>query len=306
MNKTPSALRANPPPTSLADARGQLEEEPPQDGLRVVAVVSGKGGVGKTSIAANLAVAMAKRGRKVLLMDAALGLPNLDIILGLNKRHTLLDVVLGKVRLEDVLVEGPAGIAVLPAESGAYEMTCLDDRQRYAILEQIDALESRFDTVLIDNSAGINQDVQFFAGAAREVLVVTDREPTAITDASATIKILSQRRKNRVFRLLVNNVDTDTEAREVYRLLTMLSDSSLEGSITLLGSIPRDPNVAAAVMARRSIVELFPQSPASVRLLTLADKLLSLPLPEGDEGGMKMFWERIFRQAHASGSGGEP
>ena len=177
--------------------------------------------------------------------------------------------------------------------------------QRYAILEQIDSLESRFDTVLIDNSAGINQDVQFFAGAAREVLVVTDREPTAITDAYATIKVLGQRRKNRIFRLLVNNVESDVEAREVYRKLTMVTDKFLNVSITLFGSIPRDQNVNRAVMARRPFVELFPNSPASERIILLADKLLSLPQPDGDEGGMKMFWERMFRQAQTGSNGGE-
>lgn len=173
--------------------------QPQNSDIRVIALVSGKGGVGKTNLAANLSIMMARRGRRVLLVDADLGLANIDIILGLTTRFTLYDVVRGQVGLADILVEGPGGIWVLPASSGAYEMTCLNDQQRYSILDQIDTLEERFDTVLIDNSAGITQDVQFFAGAAREVIVVTDREPTAITDAYATIKVFASGARTAAF-----------------------------------------------------------------------------------------------------------
>lgn len=264
--------------------------------LRVIAMVSGKGGVGKTNISANLAVALARRGRRVLLVDADLGLANVDIILGLVTRFTLYDVVAGRVPLAEILVEGPSGVWVMPASSGVYEMTCLDDEQRYGMLGQLDGLEDRFDTVIIDNAAGISRDVQFFAGAAREVVVVTDREPTSITDAYATIKVLSQRRTNRHFHLLVNNTQQSGDALDVYRRLTQVADRFLDVSISLFGSVPRDENLNRAVMARRPLLELFPDSPASESINELAAKLLSSPPPEGMEGGMKMFWERLFRQ----------
>ncbi len=265
-------------------------------GLKVIALVSGKGGVGKTNLAANLAVVLARRGRKVLLVDADLGLANVDIVLGLTTRYTLFDVVNGSVELKDILVEGPGGVWVLPASSGIYEMTCLDDQQRYAILDQIEALDDRFDTVLIDNAAGISQDVQFFAGAARQVVVVTDREPTAITDAYATIKVLSQRRTNLNFHLLVNNADSESDGMDVYRKLTTVTDRFLNASISLFGTVPKDENLNRAVMARRPLVDLFPRSPASTQLNMLAERLLSLPHPDGEDGTMKMFWERLFHQ----------
>ena len=266
-------------------------------GIRVIALVSGKGGVGKTNLSANLAIILAQRGRKVLLVDADLGLANVDIILGLTTRYTLFDVVSGDVTLNDILVEGPGGVWVLPASSGVYEMTCLDDRQRYAILDQIDALEDRFDTVIIDNAAGISRDVQFFAGAAREVFVVTDREPTAITDAYATIKVLCQRKSNMKFNLLVNNVDREADGLDVFRRLTTVTDRFLNASVSLFGTVPHDKNINRAVMARRPIVDLFPRSPASCQLHVLAEKLLNMPPPDDDgHGSMKMFWERLFRQ----------
>jgi flagellar biosynthesis protein FlhG len=263
---------------------------------QVIALVSGKGGVGKTNLAANLAILLGRAGRRVLLVDADLGLANVDIILGLTTRHTLYDAIAGSVSLGDILVEGPGGIWVLPAASGVYEMTCLTDPQRYALLNQIDQFEDRFDTVMIDNSAGISQDVQFFAGAARDVLVVTDQEPTAITDAYATIKILSQRRTNRTFHLLVNNVESDQEGQEVFRKLTSVTSRFLDVSLSLFGTVPRDENLNRAVMARRPLVELFPQSPASLRLRELADRLLGLPSPRGEDGGLKLFWQRLFDQ----------
>lgn len=275
------------------------------EGLRVFALVSGKGGVGKTNIAANLALLLSQRGRRVLLVDADLGLANVDIVMGLTTRYTLFDAISGRATLDEILVEGPGGVVVLPAASGIYEMTCLDDTQRYSILHQIDALESRFDTVLIDNSAGISRDVQFFAGAAREVAVVTDPEPTAITDAYATIKILCQRRVHRHFHLLVNNTASDEDGREVYRKLTTVTGRFLDVSISLLGSIPHDENLNRAVMARRPLVELFPGSPASLGLARLADRFLALPPPVGQDGGMKMFWERLLRQPAPRAEGGE-
>jgi flagellar biosynthesis protein FlhG len=277
--------------------------------LRVIALVSGKGGVGKTNISANLAVVLARRGRRVLLVDADLGLANVDIVLGLTTRHTLYDVVNGDVSLPEILVEGPGGVWVLPASSGVYEMTCLDDHQRYTILGQIDALDAQFDTVIIDNAAGISQDVQFFAGAAQEVIVVTDREPTAITDAYATIKILCHRKASSHFHLLVNNVECEEDGLDVYRKLTSVTDRFLGASIGLFGTVPRDENLNRAVMARRPLVDLFPRSPASTQLRILAEKLLRLEPPGGGDGGMKVFWERLFRQSTqktpGSGGGGE-
>jgi flagellar biosynthesis protein FlhG len=242
----------------------------------------------------------------VLLIDADLGLGNIDVVLGLTTRFSLYDVVLGHIDLADILVEGPGGVWVLPAGSGVYEMTCLNDQQRYTILDQIDTLEDRFDTVLIDNSAGITPDVQFFAGAAHEVIVVTDREPTALTDAYATIKILCQRRSNHSFHLLVNNVNREEEGLTVYRRLTTVTNRFLDVSIDLLGSVPRDDNLNRAVMVRQALVDLFPNSPASLSLDQLATKLLSTPPPKGEDGGMKMFWERLLRQNAAAALGGAP
>jgi flagellar biosynthesis protein FlhG len=287
--------------SSISNMR--LESTRSNRGVLVVALVSGKGGVGKTNIAANLSVMLSRMSRQVLLIDADLGLANVDIIMGLTTRRTLYDVVCGSASLADTIIEGPGGVWILPATSGIYEMTCLTEQQRFSVLHQIDVLDDRFDTVMIDNAAGISHDVQFFTGVANQVLVVTDKEPTAITNAYATIKILCQRGANRCFHLLVNNVENDDEAHDVYRRLTRITDRFLNASVSLFGAVPHDENINRAVMARRLLVDLFPNSPATERFHSLATKLLSLPLSVGDEGGMKMFWERLFRHNNSGNRG---
>ena len=158
--------------------------------MQVIAVASGKGGVGKTNVVANLAIALQRRGKRVVVIDADLGLANLDTLLGLNPHATLRHVLRGECSIKEVLVEGPAGIRIVPAASGYEDLTQLSDGQRLTLLDQVDSLDGDFDVLLIDTGAGISANVLFFATAAQETLVVVTPEPTSLTDAYALIKVL--------------------------------------------------------------------------------------------------------------------
>ena len=171
--------------------------------IRVISVTSGKGGVGKTSISANLAVAFQKLNKKVLILDADLGLANMDIMLGINPRYTISDVLSGEKSLEDVIVETPAGFKLLPGASGMQELTELDENQKRFLLSELDAIHEDFDIILIDTSAGISSNVMYFNFAAMERLVVLTNEPTSLTDAYALIKVLTNTYNQKRFKVLI-------------------------------------------------------------------------------------------------------
>ncbi|MCF6180312.1 MAG: MinD/ParA family protein [Geopsychrobacter sp.] len=173
---------------------------------RVVAITSGKGGVGKTAVVANIAIALAKQGKKILVIDADLGLANIDVVLGLSPEYNLNHFFKGERSLEEIMVEGPCGIKVLPAGSGVQQYTRLDGQLKMRFIEAIDNLHENFDLVLIDTEAGISDNVTYFTVAAQDILVITTPEPTAITDAYALMKLLSSQYHQKNFLLCVNSV----------------------------------------------------------------------------------------------------
>lgn len=265
--------------------------------LRVVAVTSGKGGVGKTNVAANLAVLAARRQHRVLVIDADLGLANVEIVLGLAPKFHIGHLLTEDVQLDQVLAQGPRGVRVLPAGSGIQSLSRLEPEQRLALVSALDTLEEAFDLIIIDTGAGIGDNVLFFAGAAQEVVLVVSPEPTSLTDAYAALKVLSQEAGVRHFRVMVNSVASEALARDVFQRLTAVSDRFLEAQVTFLGHIPRDENLGRALMARRPVVELFPRSPASRALEQLTEALLGAPPPEGVDGGLKFLWNRLLRES---------
>ena len=190
---------------------------------RVYAITSGKGGVGKTAVTANTAVALAGLGKKVLILDADLGLANIDVVFGLAPKYNLNHFFAGEQELSAVLVEGPGGVKILPAGSGVQNFTRLNSLQKQRLLDGLDLMHNDFDFVLIDTEAGISENVTYFNTAAQEILVVTTPDPTAITDAYALMKLLSTQYHEKRFNLVVNQVQTDEEALDVYRKLTMVS-----------------------------------------------------------------------------------
>lgn len=265
--------------------------------LRVIAVTSGKGGVGKTHVACNLALLFARTGRRVLVIDADLGLANADIVLGVEPHMHLGHLLEGSAPLQDVLAPGPEGVQVLAASTGVQELTRLDDAQKLRLVTALDFIEDRFDLVLIDCSAGIGDNVLFFAGAAQEVLLVASPEPTSLTDAYATVKVLSQQASVEHFQVVVNQVPSEPAGREVWQKLTGVTDRFLTARVSFLGHVPRDENLQRALMAQRPVVQLFPRSPASRALQGLADRLLERSPPATLQGGLKFLWQRIQREA---------
>jgi flagellar biosynthesis protein FlhG len=271
--------------------------EAPRPPLRVVAVTSGKGGVGKTHLACNLGVLAAREGRRVLVLDADLGLANADIVLGIAPHHHLGNVLAGAVGLEEALATGPCGVRVLAASSGVQELTRLDDAQKLRLVSALEEVEDRFDLVVVDCGAGIGDNVLFFGGAAQEVLLVVSPEPTSLTDAYATVKVLSRQAGVERFLVVVNPVATAAHGREVFGRLTSVTDRFLDARLTFLGHVPRDENLQRALLASRPVVELFPRAPSTRALQHLCRELLSHTPPPSLHGGLRFLWSRLQREA---------
>jgi flagellar biosynthesis protein FlhG len=265
--------------------------------LRIIAVTSGKGGVGKTHLTCNLATLAARAGRKVLVFDADLGLANADIVLGVEPHYHLGHLLDGSASLDDILAEGPEGVRVLAAATGVQELTRLDDAQKLRLVTALDAIEDRFDLVFLDCGAGIGDNVLFFAGAAQEALLVISPEPTSLTDAYATVKVLSQQAGVEHFSVVVNPVPTEAHAREVFGKLARVTERFLTARVGFLGYLPRDENLQRALMAQRPVVQLFPRSPVSRAFQDLVKVLLDRRAPASLQGGLKFLWERVQRES---------
>ena len=246
---------------------------------RVLAVTSGKGGVGKTFLAANLAAALARRGERVLVIDADLGLANLDVVLNLQPKVTLHDVFSGKATLDDAIVAAPGGFSVLLAGSGLVEYSRLTPELRDKRAEVIEALRPRYDRVLLDTGAGISEVVLYTVSLADDVLVVATPEPTSLTDAYAIIKVLAVQQQRRVLHLAVNQTTLLGEGRTIRgqlqqvvdRYVTAGSDTPLK--LQFVGDVRTDPAVRQAVQRRRLLLELYPGSEAALAVAALAAKL---------------------------------
>ena len=240
---------------------------------RVIAVTSGKGGVGKTNVAANLAICLAASGREVVLLDADLGLANIDVILNLRTRRTLADVIESGRSIDEVIVPGPGGIRVIPGASGLVQLSDLTEFQRQRLIQEIGALEHQADFIIVDTGAGITRDVLAFCEAADHTVVVTTPEPTSITDAYAMIKRLSRTRQCARVSLLVNMTASRTEAKKVFQRLSAAGSRFLDAALYDAGYILRDEHVAQAVRQREPLVLAYPRCQASYCLLALAGKL---------------------------------
>lgn len=258
----------------------------------VIAVTSGKGGVGKTNVVANLAVALARTGKRVLVLDADLGLGNLDVLLGLVPRFTLEHVLSGEKRLSDIALSGPAGIRILPASSGVQDLTSLTPTQQILLQQELADLAESIDLLVIDTGAGISSNVLFFASAAHEILVVASPEPTSMTDAYALMKILSHRYDETHFRLLVNMARNQRAGREVFRKIGLVADRFLNISIDYVGWIPDDDYVPLSVCRQRPVIDLYPQAPASLAFQRLAGIVDGWPVRRAPKGGVQFLWQR--------------
>jgi flagellar biosynthesis protein FlhG len=240
---------------------------------RVIAVTSGKGGVGKTNITTNLALALAQRKQRVLVLDADLGLANVDVAMGLLPRYNLSHVLRGEMELEEIITTGPLGVSIIASGSGVRELANLSDSARARLLESLAGLKADYDFLLIDTSAGLGRNVLGFVLAADEVLVVTTPEPTAFVDAYSMIKVIFQENPDACVRLVLNMVQNETEARDVSDKLTVLVHRLLGAAITPLGYVLRDERVGEAVREQTPLLILYPGSPAARCVHSLAAHL---------------------------------
>lgn len=281
---------------SVAEASGGETRDPGRQRVRVISVTSGKGGVGKTNITVNLAYLLSRRKKKIILLDADMGLANVDVVLGLTPKVNLFHVLSGEKNLRDVMIDGPGGIKILPAASGIQEMSSLSQGQKLTLLDELQTATRDVDFLLIDTAAGIAGNVMYFNMAASEIIVVASPEPTSLTDAYAIIKVLFQRYAKRNFRLLVNMVRDSREAGEVYQRLNEATDRFLNLQVEYLGHVLRDERLPEAVRQQKALAALYPQSPANRCLAALAEKLCREEPAMVDEGGISFFWERVIER----------
>jgi flagellar biosynthesis protein FlhG len=278
-------------------ASGRIARAP----LKVYAVTSGKGGVGKTNITANLATVMARAGKRVLVIDADLGLANTEIIMGVKPRYHFGDIIERGLSIDEVLVECPGGAMLLPAGSGVSALSHLTDAQKMRFVEAVEPLEDMFDIVLIDSGAGIGENVLFFVGAAQEAILVVSPEPTSLVDAYATVKVLSQQAGVRTFNVIINPIVDELAARGIFQKLTAVTGKFLEAKVRHMGYVPRDENMHRAIMAQRPVCEMFPASPSARALVTIAARFMEdRHAPDAAVGGgLKLMWQRMFRDSQA-------
>ncbi len=261
---------------------------------KVIAITSGKGGVGKTNTSVNLGLALSKLGKRVLLLDGDLGLANINIMLGFQPSITLAEVMAGRASLREVIVSHPLGFDVIPASSGIPEMTLLSEAERLSLVESFDELATQYDYMLVDTAAGIGDNVLYFNVAAEQILVVIGPEPTSITDAYALIKVLAQRSGRREFDVLVNRAPAGSDGRSTFAQLAAATDRFLSVKLTFLGAISEDESVSQAVIRQTPFLELFPTSKASRDVTRLAKRIADNEGSRVPKGGLQFFFRALL------------
>jgi flagellar biosynthesis protein FlhG len=261
--------------------------------VQVIAVTGGKGGVGKTSVAVNLATALATTGRRVMLLDGDLGLANVDVFLGLSPRHTMAHVLSGERSLEEIIVESPHGVQVVPGASGVADLANLSAAGHLNLVQAFSSLSARVDVMIVDTSAGISHSVVQFSQAAQHVLLVVTDEPASMTDAYALVKVLSRNHNVTRFRVLANMARAPGDGEILFEKLQRVTSKFLDVTLEYVGEIPEDPYLRRAIREQRPVVGAFPSSPSTRAFKKLALKADKWPVPEGPRGNLEFFVERL-------------
>lgn len=262
--------------------------------VQVIAVSGGKGGVGKSNVSVNLGIALAEKGRRVVILDADLGLANIDVLLGIKARRNLQDVLNGECELKDVLVNGPGGIKIVPASSGTQRMTQLSPMEHAGLINAFSDLGDQLDVLIVDTAAGISESVVSFLRASQEILLVVCDEPTSITDCYALIKLMNRDYGTNRFRILANQVRNDQEGRVLFDKLTRVTERFLDVALQYVGIVPYDEAVKKAVQRQKAFLEAYPRASASAAVRTLAQKVDNWPLPTTPRGHLEFFVERLI------------
>jgi flagellar biosynthesis protein FlhG len=261
--------------------------------VQVIAVSGGKGGVGKSNVAVNLGIALSQMGRRVVLLDADLGLGNIDVLLGITANRNIQDVISGECDLRDVLVNGPSGIKIVPASSGTQKMTQLSTLEHAGLINAFSELGDQIDVLIVDTAAGISESVVSFLRASQELLLVVCDEPTSITDAYALIKLMNRDYGTNRFRILANQVRNEQEGRHLFEKLTRVTERFLDVALQYVGIVPYDEAVKKAVQRQKAVLDAYPRAKASLAIKALAEKVDNWPLPSSPRGHLEFFVERL-------------
>lgn len=274
-----------------------------QQPVKVIAVCSGKGGVGKTNVAANIAVALGRASRNVMLLDADLSLANIDVLLGLQPRFNLSHVLEGDVDLASTIVTGPRGVRIVPASSGNCLMADLPQQSHAAIINAFSELADQPDILIVDTAAGISREVARYVQAAQEAVVVVCDEPSSITDAYALIKVFSRDYGISHFQVVTNQTRSRFEGQALFSKISRVTDMYLDVVLRHLGNVPHDNYLRRAVQEQRAVVDAYPRCSAGLAFAEIAGKLDRLPVATTAKGGMQFFLERLLGAApDAAGS----
>jgi flagellar biosynthesis protein FlhG len=269
----------------------------PSRPVKVIAVTGGKGGVGKTTVAVNLGAALARQGSSTMLLDADLGLANVDVLLGLRTRLNLEHVISGECALEDVIVTASSGLRVVPASSGSFDMATLARPQQAGLIHAFSALAEPVDVLLIDTAAGLSDSVILFSAAAHHVAVVVCDEPASITDAYGLIKVLARRQPDTRIEVIANMVDAPSHGRALYDKLVRVTQRFLGLTPAYLGDVPHDEYLRRSIRRQSTVVESYPGSPSARAFARLASTAARWPTAAGVRGGIEFFMERCVRSA---------
>ncbi|MGM0633880.1 MAG: MinD/ParA family protein [Pseudomonadota bacterium] len=263
--------------------------------IQVVAVTGGKGGVGKTSMSVNLGLALNAMGKRVVLLDADMGLANVDVLLGIRAEHTIADVMEGRCELRDILVTTDQGLHVIPASSGIRAVTNMSQQQHGGLISAFSELGDDMDVLLIDTAAGIADNVVSFVSASREVIIVVCDEPSSMTDAYALIKVLNRDCDKRDFRIVANMTRSATEGERLFRKFAAAATRFLDVNLQYAGDVPWDDTLRKATQRQVPLLEGWPGSPAARAYQRLAREVADWPLRSGPSGHMEFFVERLIR-----------
>jgi len=284
---------------NMNDQAAGLRRMAKQKPVQVIAVASGKGGVGKTNVSVNLSLAMAAQGKDVLLLDADLGLANVDLLLGLRAEYNLSHVINGERTLEEVIMKGPDGLNIIPAASGTQMMSELTPSQHAGVIRAFSELSTPIDVLVVDTAAGISDSVVSFTKASNEVIVVVCDEPTSLTDAYALMKVLNTDHGIQRFNILANSVRSPKEGLNLFAKLSRVTDHYLDVTLNYMGAVPYDEYLIKAVKKQHAVFKSYPQSPSSLAFRKLAKKVMEWPAPEQASGHLEFFVERLIQYSAA-------